>query len=249
MLKREELVPYLRKSLSLQDPNIENDPAYVFTDDDLYAVLKMAVIEHNPRYTELNFPENEQYFLVLLAKKEIYYRLASSSAPFYPLQAEGAGLRKDYRFEHYMSLIRIVNNEYKDKYDKFIRDIPVEQGELFVPSRHFTGRTYSLMETPVVELEVVAVRSDSADLKWKQFDVLGGMFWKYEIYVSESPIYDEFEDLIDSGATKVVEITDIRRTKYRLKDLVPETHYYILVVAKDLNGIKGYSEVEIDTLP
>jgi hypothetical protein len=249
MLIKAELVPYLRKSLALQDPSIETDEAYKFTDDELYDVIVMNITEHNSEYTELNFPDNEINFLILLSKREIYFRLASSSAPFYPLQAEGAELRKDYRFEHYMSLIRLIDSEYESLFERFQTDQPVKAGDVLIASKHYTRKTYNLMSAPLVKLESVAVRDTSVDLQWLKFSTIGGMFYKYEIYVSKSEIYDEFEAQIDVGATKVVDILDIHRTKYRIKNLEPSTVYYALVVSNDTNGIKGYSQITFTTEP
>lgn len=247
MLDKSSLVTYLRKALVLRDPSIETDEAYKFTDDDLWEIIQLVIPNHNPSYTVENYPENEKYFAVLLAKKEVYYRLATASAPFYPLQAEGAELRKDYRFEHYMSLIRRVEVEYTQMWGQFDSNRTIDIGEAILQGKHFTQRNYDLASKPTVELTIDTIRSDSMDISWTKFNVPSGMFWNYSIYVSDTPIYDEYDDAISKEAKKVAFITDSHRTKYRIKGLTPSTHYYIAVVSEDLNKLKGIAEQEIDT--
>lgn len=252
MLEYQSTVEYLRKSLVLKDPKVETDEAYKFTDDDLWDIVQSVIPSHNPTYTVDNYPENEKYFAVLLAKKEVYYRLAVASAPFYPLKAEGAELRKDYRFEHYMSLIRRVEEEYTLMWAQFdsSRVLSIENGnvgDLILRSKHFTSRNYNLASEPIVELEVDIVRDSSVDISWNKFDTSKGMFCNYLIYISENPIYDEYEDAISKEVTKVTTITDIHRTKFRVKDLKPNTRYYVAVVSEDLNKLKGISEQEVET--
>lgn len=247
MLNQNFLVPYLRKALKLQDPNVEKDEAYKFTDEELWEIVQIKATEHNSNYTTDNFPNNEVHFVILLAKKEVYFRLATSSAPFYPLEAEGASLRKDYRFEHYMSLIRAINNEYESAWERFEFNSEILQGEVFLLSKHFTNRNYENAHTPTVTATAVTIRNDSIDLSWDKFQVFSGMFYRYCIYVSESLIYDEFENSLDESK-KVAEIRDIHQTKTRLKGLTPNTTYHILVTSEDMNLLKGYSEITVKTL-
>lgn len=249
MLDLERLVPYLRKSLLLDDPTISTDSAFQYTDEELADVLEMAVYEHNPSYNLENFPKQESTFVILLAKKEIYYRLATISAPFYPLRAEGAELRKDVRFDHYMSLIKLVNSEYATRYEKFTREMPIQQGTLFVATKHYTTDFYNEMEQAGHEVYVDNITHDSVEINWDKFDIIGGRFDNYSIYVSESLIYDKYTNLIEEGATKVVEIRDIHRTFYRITELEPEKEYHILVVFRDTNGFKECNEFTITTLP
>lgn len=242
-----KLVKYLRSSLALNYPEIVRDDAYKFTNEELADVLEMMIPVQNPSYTKETFPKEEEYFLILLAKKEIYYRLATAMAPLYPLSAEGAELRKDYRFEHYMSLIRRVEIEYAQMWEKFENSQPLEVGDLFIERNHFSNRNYENAVRPTVELKVHTVRSNSVDISWTKFDVPRGKFLEYNIYVSKSPIYDEFIESIDKGAKKIARILDIHRTKYRIDSLEPNTEYYIAVTSEDANTLTGVSEQKILT--
>lgn len=248
MLDKDSIVKYLRQSLVLKDAEVEYDEAFKFTDEDLWNIVQLVTPNHNPSYTVENCPENEKYFIILLARREVYHRLATASAPFYPLQAEGAELRKDYRFNHYMRLIREVEIEYSRLWSHFDSSRSLEVGDVILQSKHFTTRNYNLASKPTVELSIDVVRESSIDISWSKFNVPSGMFDSYEIYLSNEPIYDEYEDVISKQAKKVANVKDIHRTKFRLKYLTPDTLYYVAVVSKDLNGLKGISEEEISTL-
>lgn len=253
MLDKISTVNYLRMSLVLKDPSIEIDPAFNFTDEDLLSILELVASSHNPNYTLDNFPDSEKYFIVLLARKEIYYRLAFNSAPFYPLKAEGAELRKDFRFEHYMSLIRRVENEYALMLEQFTRNQVISTeagnvGNLTLRSKHLTNYNYELAKKPEVEISIDNIHQNSVEFSWNQFNPNMGIFKHYEVYISTSLIYDEYEDVISKSATKVALITDIHKTKLRISELLPNMIYHVAVISEDLNRLKGISEKIITTL-
>lgn len=248
MLIKEDIVSFLRKSLILDDPSTVVDEAYKYTDDDLWDIVKLVVPLHNPAYTIENFPENETYFVIILAKKEVYYRLATASAPFYPLRAEGAELRKDYRFEHYMSLIRRLEVEYEQMWDRFENNKPINVGELILKHKHFTTRNYNLATRPEVELYIDSIGTDFVNISWTKFNVTNGMFSSYTLYLSKNPIYDEYEDKISDDAVKIDYIQNIHKTKYKIKDLEEDTTYYVAIISEDMNKLKGISEKEFKTL-
>ena len=244
-----ELVRYLRSSLKLQDPEIVTDEAYRYTDEELEDVLRMLIPAQNPSYTEKTFPKNEEHFLILLAKKEIYYRLATATAPLYPLSAEGAELRKDVRFDHYMSLIRSVESEYSLSWSMYESTKEIQVSDVFLERNHFTLRNYENAHKPIVELSVDNVTQTSIDISWNKFTAQRGKFAEYKVYIGTSPIYDEYEDIIDPEAKLLVTITDIHKTKYRIKGLDLDTKYYVGVVSVDVNKLKGVYFEEVTTLP
>ena len=248
MLDLSIVVPKLRASLKLQSPEVETDEAYKFEDAELGDILTELAPAHNDQYTIENFPVKETYFLMLLAKKEVYFRLATSSAPFYPIKAEGAELRKDVRFEHYMTLVRAVSADYDKNLEKFSNNQEIEAGEVLIQSRHQSKRNYRLGVVPEVALLAITTRNTSVDIGWTKFIVQAGRFYKYDVYVHTDHVYDEFEDKIAETATLVATIRDIHRLKYRLTNLIPNTHYVIAVISWDTNMLKGIAEVEIDTL-
>ena len=156
-------INYLRASVRLQQPNIEIDPAYKFSDEDLWAILTIVTPAHNSNYTIDTLPDSEFHFVVLLAKKEIYYRLATSTAPFYPLSAEGASLQKNVRFDHYMALVQQVEKDYENavKLAKENEFGEVQSYEQLAQGWYFTNRNYNLAKKPTVELTVSNITSTS----------------------------------------------------------------------------------------
>lgn len=248
MLDLTKSVAYLRSSLKLQSPSIETDEAYKYTDIELQDIIKMMIPMHKSEYTVDNFPPEEENFVILLAKKEIYYRLATATAPLYPLTAEGAELRKDVRFDHYMSLIRRVEAEYAQTYERFQSNTEIKVGDVFLAGKHLSLRNYEHAVVPTVTLKAITIRSDSVDVSWDKFEVERGQFLDYVLYVSTSPIYDEFIEKISEQATKVDTIRDIHKIKYRITGLTPATVYYLAVVSEDINTLKGISEISITTL-
>ena len=251
MINKEFLLKYLKDSLALKEKgvSVKDDPAFDYDEERLWAVINVAITAHNPNYTAETFPQNELNFLVLLAKKEIYYRMATATAPFYPLEAEGASLRKDYRFTHYMALIRAVEEEYSIAWAKFKdSNTKVQVRDCLISKYHFSDRNYNLAERPSVSLNIITIRDTSVDLSWNKFKVFSGIFDCYEIYISQSPIFDEFENTISSEASLVYSITDIHNTKCRVKGLKPNTQYYVLCLSKDVNGLLGYKELTFKTV-
>lgn len=241
MLIKEKVVPYFRRAVALQSPEVTTDEAYVFTDDELWDILLMSIWEHNPAYDEHSFPQNELPFLILLGRKELYYRLATVSAPFYPLSAEGAELRKDYRFEHYMALIRVITKEYDSLMERYRSNMGVEHGVLLKNKCQLRHLQYNDLEPPTFSLDS-ELDSDSLILRWTKFKCLGDKFWSYKVYVSDSKL-DEFTNLDE--LTPIIEETDIHKTTHKLSNLAKEL-YHFLIVHEGRSGLKGYMTLEVD---
>lgn len=241
MLIKEKVVPYFRRAVALQSPEVTTDEAYKFTDDELWDILLMSIWEHNPSYDEHSFPQNELPFLILLGRKELYYRLATVSAPFYPLSAEGAELRKDYRFEHYMSLIRVITKEYDSLMERYRSSMGVEHGVLLKNKPHLRHLQYNDLEPPTFNL-YTEQDSNSLILKWTKFKCIGDSFWAYKVYVSNTKL-DEFSNIDE--LTPIIEETNIHNTTHKINNL-EEQLYYFLIVHEGKCGLRGYSTVEVD---
>ena len=245
-------INYLRTSVRLQQPDIEIDPAYKFSDEDLWAILTIVTPSHNSNYTINTLPDSEFHFVVLLAKKEIYYRLATSTAPFYPLSAEGASLQKNYRFNHYMELVRQVEKDYQNSIKLALENQfgEAQSYEQLAQGWYYTRRNYNLANKPIVELTVSNITSTSVNLDWTKFNVSSGLFDSYAIYADTKPIVDEYAEIpLRQDVSAKFYTSDIHRTKYRLDGLKPDTDYYVCIISRDRNGLYGYSEKLIHTLP
>ena len=67
---------------------------------------------------------------------------------------------------------------------------------------------------------------------------------------SETPIYDEYSvPKIRSGNdVSVKDFYDIKRTKYRLENLKPNTTYYLVLVFHSRDGNQSIECIEVETL-
>lgn len=242
MLDKAKLIPYFRKAVVLKSPEVETDVAYRFTDEELWDMLVMAIWEHNPAYDEYSYPVNELPFLMLLARKELYYRLATASAPFYPLSAEGAELRKDYRFEHYMSLIRAITKEYDSLLGRYSASVGIVEGVLLKNKSHLRHLQYNDLEKPQFNLSN-ELYGDEVVLRWTKFKSKGDKFKSYQVYASED-VLDEFTELKEENLIHTE--TNIHNTSCKIGGLEPLKVYHILVIHESLCGLKGYESLVLD---
>jgi hypothetical protein len=253
-LTQEQLtrVKYLRDSLRLQDPNIETDPAYIFSDEQLWEVFSVVTPTHNPQYTIEDLPNSQFHFVVLLAKQEIYYRLSTSTAPLYPLSAEGASLQRNIRFDHYIDLVRQTSSDYAQAV-QMAKDNAFGEAQTFditTQSGHFSRRNYNLANKPTVKLTVSGITSTTINLDWTKYSVQNGLFAHYTIFVEKEPLIDEYAEFRRrTNASPLIFFSDIHRLKYRVDKLKPYTEYYVSVLSEDRNGLYGYDEQLIRTLP
>lgn len=251
-------VKYLRESVRLQSPDTVNlDPDYKFTDEELYSILETVTPAHNPGYTLGDLPSNQFYFVILLAKKEIFYRLASTTAPFYPLSAEGAKLEKNVRFDHYLALIKVIMEEYEAMKELSSEGdaggsggtIQTYQASLLGQGKTYYGRYVTLTEEPFVELELSGITQTSVNVDWTKYDVtIDTNFLRYSVFISTTPVYDEYSvKPIDPALKSNYSIEDVRRTKIRISDLIPDTEYFVLVRTENKFGISGYAQKSFRT--
>lgn len=244
-------VDYLRSSLRLQAPEVETDPAYQFTDDELLMILQVVTPTHNPQMTIETLPFDQFNFVVLLAKKEVYYRLATSTAPFYPLSAEGASLEKNVRFDHYMALIKVILDEYnaltgKDGGDNATVDGILETYETTVFGKPYAQRMYELSTAPEVTLTISGITPKTVNVEWGKFS--GRRFASYTLYVHTYPIVDEYADRpIRADLSPVAFYNDIHKTRTRVTDLQPDTEYFVAMKVMTRDGMTGYHETSFRT--
>ena len=268
-------IHYFRKSVRLDEPRTETDSAFKFTDEDLWSILEYSAPIHRGLTIDQT-EDNEFYMVLLLAKREVYYRLATSSAPFFRIEADNSRIEKNMRFDHYMKLVESVVEEYEKLYeqkygkDGQFGDTPGTNGVLTVYNaklnrHHYLRRYHQLNELTPVNLRLSTVTRTSVNLDWDRYHSNHGADFKsYEVYVSEDMIYDEYA--FDNTPIKIEPlyvINDVRRTKVRIKDLTPDTAYYVLVKFNSLIGNDSFEqklfttmepeetdyEIEVSTLP
>ena len=229
----QRLVGVLDKSIF--SPLLVADPCYVQIRNDYVSILEF-IAETKDIDIETSVGGEREY-LILLAKKEVYMRLAVSVAPEFNMEAEFTKLLKSDRFDHYMGLVKqavidIAKAEENVSY--------VTAGQAVIDTRNGTLRNYNLSGVQAIVPEFV-LASNHIDISWNAFTDRGE-FSHYALYCGTENFYDEFEEFpIDSNKfDSAVFINDLLRNKYRFKNLSSATPYYILLVFVGKSGRKSY---------
>lgn len=104
-------------------------------------------------------------------------------------------------------------------------------------------------DTSNMELTAADVKSDSIQIKWplptEDTTVSSGL--TYSVYYSEQGPFDTLES-VEKGMVASSDQKNI--TEETIKNLKPDTEYYVNVVVKDANGNKSiYKTLKVETLP
>ena len=242
------LVEKLRRSLRLQDPLIETDPVYQYDDFSLWEVIQDSVVKFDINEDITTLDPKYYAFINNLATREILWRLAIDTAPYYRLEAEGAVLEKNMRFDHYYKLVRLVDKEYENLLAAIGGVGNVEVIEVTTKQKHNTVYNYEHSIKPTISLTLSEITATSVNLDWTKFAVKNGRFYAYKLYIKTSAIVDPYaipEIPVDADFVQL----DIHKLKHRFTNLTPNTLYYVAVVSMDTNGIYGYAETCFTTLP
>lgn len=243
----QEIIKFLRQSVIVQDPDVASvdEDFLTMKDEDFIPLLTISLAKVDPSDSINNLSNDNLYPLVLVAKKELYHRLAVKSSPTYSLtSATGVQLKRGEVFDHYYKLIEEVESEYKNY---LATGVVVKTGEVLLSSRYFTTRNYNLASKPSVILNLDNIYSDKVEISWALEKY--NKFAKYIIYIGTEPNIDIYnKNAINVNARKVETIKDIHRTRLRISDLVPDTEYYITIIAEERNGLQGYEELKFTTL-
>ena len=230
------------------DNSVWNDAIFTETSDtDLENLLEFIA----KKDLSLLTPE-ESYGVFLSAKREIYWKLAVSTAPLYGIEVDGTKVNKNQRFDHYFNLATQVDKEIVDYQNSGLASV-INVGEVVLTSRHFDNRNYALTPTPIVSVKVDNVYDTKVEISWEVKRVT--KFYNYIIYISNTK--DIIDDYMYKGlevpvqvkdhASLVTTILDIHQTKYRVEGLKPDTTYYLAVVCSNCNTVSGHSEIEFTT--
>lgn len=255
LLSVSELITLLRSSVNVQSPDDESiDPAYLaMTDDDLELFIKLGVTRAFPDIDDLNdLPEGSDYAIILLAKIELYTKLAVLKADKVDMGADNNNyLKQDQRFTHYMKLVQAA----KDQYDDWLENEgqgQVSSYDVLLSNRHYTQRNYEKQVTPKVSLKIEETTADSISFSWSVKNT--SHFGRYKVYMSTSPIVDIYKDgalysdKICEGAQCLVSTSNIRNNHHRVEDLTSGELYYIAVFSIERNQVFGYAEKSVTTL-
>ena len=203
LLTVEELVKVLRSSVNVQVPIEEgseetiNDPAYLtMTDDDIQLFIKLGVSRAYPNITDLaDLPSGSEYPITLLAKVELYLKLAVMKADKVDMGADNNNyLKQGQRFSHYMQLVELANAQY----ESWLENEGVNGGQgvcsydVLLSNRHYTQRNFEKQATPKVSLKIDQVTSDGVYFHWGVSNT--SHFGRFKVYISKSPIVDMYKD-------------------------------------------------------
>lgn len=255
LLTVKELVKLLRSSVNVQSEETEViDSAYLeMTDDDIELFIKLGVSRAYPNVTDLSeLPNGSEYPIILLAKIELYLKLAVLKADKVDIGADNNNyLKQDQRFKHYMALVEEARTEYESWLDNEGQG-EVSSYDVLLSNRHYTQRNFEKQVTPKVSLKVDQVTSDSVDFHWGVTNT--SHFGRFKVYISTSPIVDIYRDgatydkKISEEAKLLVSTQNIRNTFHRVSNLESGTVYYIAVISIERNQVFGYSEMSFSTL-
>ena len=256
LLSIDELVKILRSSVNVQSEDSEViDPAYLsMTDDDIKLFIKLGVTRAYPNVTDLaSLPSGSEYPIVLLAKIELYLKLAVIKADKVDMGADNNNyLKQDQRFQHYMKLVEESRAEYESWLDNEGQG-EVSSYDVLLSSRHYSNRNFEKQVTPRVSLSVDQVTSDEVNY---HFDVTNtSHFGRFKAYISKNPVVDihnegsTYDSKVNESAKLILSTGNIRNTFHKIGNLEPNTTYYIAVFSIERNQVFGYSEISFNTLP
>ena len=256
LLTVKELIGLLRSSVNIQSEETEViDPAYLtMTDDDIELFIKLGVSRAYPKVTDLaDLPNGSEYPIILLAKIELYTKLAVIKADKVDMGADNNNyLKQSQRFDHYMKLISDAKEQYESWLDNEGQG-EVSSYDVLLSNRHYTHRNYEKQMTPMVTLSIDQVTSDSVDFHWGVTNT--SHFGRFKVYISKRPIVDmykegsSYKDKINEEAKLILSTSNIRNTFHKLGNLEPNTTYYLAVFSIERNQVFGYKELSFNTLP
>lgn len=242
-IQRPDIIKYLKFLLAIGDTY---DPVLNgITDAQLEQVVLTTSNQLGFDYPRI--PKQDEALLYCLARKEIYWKMATVSAPLYNLELEGMKVSKKVRFDHYMSLIQQVEEEYTSILND-PRRLSVQQGEVIIRKPYTMGKYLKTYELPTPFLYIDKAYTNSFELSIDYNDLQIGDFHESTIYICTEPIWDKYEEKINPKATKVAIIKTPRKPYLRIPNLQPNTKYYILLEVSLVLGLKVQVEIEGVTL-
>lgn len=239
-IQNEQLVRYFKFQLTIEgttDPVLSK-----LTDEELETVLIQKCKTMKLDYP--NVPDSEEDLLLCQARKEIYWKMATLSAPLYRLNLDGLSVAKEVRFDHYMKLISEVEKEYLTILND-PRRVLVQNGEVLVEKYYNKRKYYNNYVIPNIKLNIDKVNKSQSDFSINYNNLIHGHFGSTDIYVCDEPVLDKYnDDAINPKATLVKRTTDIHDIYFRVTK-ESTTNYYVLLETTLRNGLKAFSEVEV----
>jgi hypothetical protein len=250
-MTKAELVRFLRLNVNIQNADVTDTVYLSMTDEDIELYLALVLTRDFPQVPSLDLiPQQDTYPVILLAKKELYFALASADAPLVDLIADNNNqIKRAQRFEHYMKLIAAVDeeyNQYNEDGGAGARNT-LTSFDVLISDRYATRRNYEKGSVPALSLRVLNVTDTTIEIQWA---VKLSRFACYKVYVSLEDIIDEFslESHVKDSADLVATILNIHQNQCRIEGLIPNTVYHIAVSAVEMSTLTGSTEVTVTTL-
>ena len=118
VLTVDELLELLRSAVNIsnEEAGVEDSGYLNMTDEELTTFLKLSISKVYPSAEDFDdLPPGSAYPIVLIAKKELYLKLAVLKANLIDLTADNNNqLKQSQRFSHYMALAENAQEEYED---------------------------------------------------------------------------------------------------------------------------------------
>ncbi len=264
LLSVDDMVKLLRSSVNVAIPSedeqgnpiLVTDNAYlVMTDDDIKLFIKLGVTRAFPDVEDLSeLPDGSEFAIVLLAKIELYTKLAVTFADKVDMGADNNNyLKQSQKFEHYMKLIDGAKSQYDDWLENESEGAnSVKTYDVLLSKRHYSLRNYEKQQAPKVRIRVDELTSDYVCFHWTVSNC--SHFSRFKVYFSETPIIDmyrdgaRYADKISDKALCIKSTGDFRDTTHKVTSLDPNTVYYIAVVSIERNQVFGYTQISFTTL-
>lgn len=241
-----QLISFLRESVNVQDPTTTDTAFLSMSDSDIGLIIAVAYATVNPS-GDVNAVDNKEiYPLILLSKKELFYRLSVLSAPLYTVGFNNSSVRKSDRYEHYMGLVKEVDAEYKYYIE---RGQPVQVSNILLVSSRFyyySKGVYDKMTKPTVYLAMDGAYSDHLDISWScTFEKFGCS----KVYVTKGDyVVDTYnENKIMDDAILIATYYDPHTLKCRIPNLLSGNQYTVCVQVFERNSLMGYAEMKATT--
>lgn len=234
-----DVISYMRMNMNVQP--VGATAPLSLSDEQLVLYLSIVATKDFPKLLIGDEIENKYvYPLVLLAKRELYFNLATTSAPKdYNLEADGASLSKNQIWEHYMKLVQEVDKQYS----QYLKEGGVggmgntlTSADVVIGSRNNTNRNYRLSTPPEINTSI-QVYTDKVDI-----DIKDNTFHT-SIYIDKNPLYDEYIGVLIEKPSLKEGMFD----KIRIEGLESKSLYYVLVVCSNTLGKKSYKHISFTT--
>jgi hypothetical protein len=254
----EQIVQFLRLSINISDPDGGAGAKYLSLSDGELA-LYLGIALSQPAFTDAAgfvpalgaLEPAHLYLLACVAKKELYLALAAKAAPSRDMGADSNNyLKNDQIFQHWLALAKQAGSDA----EKAAEDLAgagaggvLSTYDVVASSRFYTGYNRDRAPIPLVRISADSVGLAEAEISWALARVR--RFYGADVYCGVSPILDMHSENPVGGAASLYHTGDVRQTRCRIEGLEPDTPYYVAVAVCGQSGAKGYSEIEIRTLP